>query len=99
MQKLLLKWSSKAGEHAEKSGVFLDYSKLEFLRTLNKDLLREKTDAELLDQLSINATLAQEIYDEILWKAKDEMPDLKEVQNLHPPQTAHVQSFFAPLFP
>ena len=42
---------------------------------------------------------AQEIYDEILWKAKDEMPDLKEVQNLHPPQTAHVQSFFAPLFP
>ena len=99
MQKLLLKWSSKAGEHAEKSGVFLDYSKLEFLRTLNKDLLREKTDAELLDQLSINATLAQEIYDEILWKAKDEMPDLKEVQNLHPPQTAHVQFFFAPLFP
>ena len=98
MQKLLLKWSSKAGEHAEKSGVFLDYSKLEFLRTLNKDLLRQKTDSELLEQLSSNANLAQEIYNEILWKAKDEMPELKEVQNCHPLQTAHLQSCFAPLF-
>ena len=98
IQKLLLKWSSQERENYENSGMFLDYSKLEFLRTLNKDLLRQKTDSELLEQLSSNANLAQEIYNEILWKAKDEMPELKEVQNCHPPQTAHLQSCLAPLF-
>ncbi|MEE2716780.1 MAG: NAD(P)/FAD-dependent oxidoreductase [SAR324 cluster bacterium] len=99
MQQRLLEWSEQEGDREAQTGGFLDYSKLEFLRNLNKDLLRKKTESELLEQLSLNATLAQEIHAEMLWLLQQDQPDLMDAQTLHPPQTTHVQPFFAPLFP
>ncbi len=69
MQDLFLNWSQSDANSKNKSGLFLDYSKIPFLRDLNEQLLVEVSDGELLEKLAKNVSFAKELASEITKKA------------------------------
>ena len=60
------------------SEIFIDYTKMEFLRSLSQNLQKDRDDAELLEQLSRNITLAKKLANEIIFEAVSVVPELHE---------------------
>jgi len=77
MQGFFRQWAETDLSSAEKSDIFINYSKIEFLQQLNKDLLVEQGDAELQQQLVQNIKLIRELAGEIVAEAYVGFPELK----------------------
>jgi len=77
MQGFFRQWAEADLSSAEKSDIFINYSKIEFLQQLNKDLLVEQGDAELQQQLVQNIKLIRELAGEIVVEASVGFPELK----------------------
>jgi len=69
MQGFFRQWAEIDLSSAEKSDIFINYSKIEFLQQLNKDLLKEQNDSELQQQLVQNIDLIRELAGEIVAEA------------------------------
>jgi len=78
MQHFFRAWAEVDLSAVKKSETFIDYTKMQFLRSLSESLLEEMDDAELIEQLSKNIILTKELANEIIFEAVSGVPDLYE---------------------
>ena len=91
MQAFFRKWAD-ASVREPRPGVFVDYSELDFLAELNRNLQEEYDDGALLAQLDRNLGLVQQLKGEI--EAEAALLPVTE-----PPATAHLKQMFETLRP
>ena len=77
MQGLFRQWAEIDLSSAEKSDIFINYSKIEFIQQLNKDLLKEQNNQELQQQLVQNINLIRDVANEITVEVCTEFPEMK----------------------
>ncbi|MCF7971338.1 MAG: hypothetical protein K9L22_09275 [Methylococcaceae bacterium] len=77
MQGFFRQWAEIDLSSAEKSDIFINYSQIEFLQQLNKDLLVEQDDQALQQQLVQNINLIRALAGEIVAEACAGFPELK----------------------
>ncbi|MBE0468949.1 MAG: tryptophan 7-halogenase [Methyloprofundus sp.] len=77
MQGFFRQWADIDLSSAKKSDIFINYSKIEFLQQLNKDLVKECDDQRLQQQLAQNIDLIRELAGEIVAEACIGFPELK----------------------
>ena len=95
MQGFFREWAEVDGSAEKQSGIFIDYSKMQFLRSLSQNLLEESSDSELLEQFTRNMRLVNELANEIIFEAVSETPKLKEIA---PRIEAGRSDYLAPMF-
>lgn len=76
MQRFFRAWAKVDFSAENTSEIFVDYTKMEFLRLLSQKLLEDLNDAELIEQLSRNVALAKELANEIIFEAISTAPEL-----------------------
>ncbi len=95
IQSFLRAWAEVDLSVEDKSGIFINYTKMEFLRNLNQSLLKDQDDAELIKQLSKNLMLMKELANEIIYEAVKEVPELNEkAPNIQAGKSDYLQSMF-----
>lgn len=78
MQHFFRAWAELDLSSEHKSEIFIDYTKMQFLRSLSQNLLQDMDDTELIEQLSRNITLAKKLANEIIFEALSVVPELNE---------------------
>ncbi len=98
MQGFFRKWAETDLSTENMSDIFLNYSNIEFLQQLNKDLHKVQSDEELQQQLIQNIAFVRELANEIVAEATRLFPDLKEyAPELQESSSHHLQDIFAQL--
>ncbi len=79
MQRFFRAWAEVDVSSEKQSDIFIDYTKMQFLRSLSQNLLEDVNDAELIEQFSKNTILVKELANEIILEAVRVVPDLNEI--------------------
>lgn len=77
MQAFFRHWAEIDSLTVYKSDVFVNYSNIEFLQQLNKNLHKEQSDEELQQHLSQNIDFVKQLASEIATEATRTLPELK----------------------
>ncbi|NOQ17396.1 MAG: halogenase [Methyloprofundus sp.] len=78
MQAFFRHWAALDLSSASKSDIFINYSEIQFLQQLNKDLLLELNDKELENKLALNIGLIRAVADEIYAEVCTEFSELEK---------------------
>lgn len=86
MQQFFREWAKVDLSSSEKSNIFINYSEIQFLQQLNKDLLLELNGKELEQKLALNIELIRSVADEIYAEVctsnselEDYAPEIKDL--------------------
>lgn len=95
MQAFFREWAAKKPDPDLEPGAFLDYSEIEFLAEMNRNLNVERDDESLFYQLSENLRLAKELKQEIMVEAARDVLGSPSGMSVTP--TKHLGAVFSVL--
>jgi len=96
MQSFFRHWAEVDLSTQDMSGIFLNYSRIEFIQKLNKDLHKQQSDAELQQQLILNMAFIKQLANEITTEATQFFPELKKhAPEMQEGSSSHLQYIFA----
>jgi len=88
MQRFFRQWAELDCSSDQLNDIFVNYSEIKFLQQLNRDLLLQQTDPEVLQQLLDNIAFIKELSSEIAQCAVNICPELQQ----HAPETQTTSS-------
>lgn len=96
MQGLFRHWAETDLSTQDMSDIFLNYSRIEFIQQLNKDLHKQQSDPELQQQLIKNMAFIKQLANEITTEATRSFPELKQhAPEMRESSSHHLEYIFA----